>query len=163
VYETDSLSILSWNIRGRMMLNMSSASCWSVLKRHDIVLFQETHLWPKQHENIRLPEGWSMISLTRPAPETNRQHGGICVLHRSSIPVELLTEYSTCDVMVLLVHSLTLVNVYIPPEQSTWLAVPSTPPEDHLYLTLASLSEDVDREVLMLGDFNARTGEQQSN
>src|ERR1700761_9350446 len=47
---TQIVSIYSWNINGSFNLLLSCPDLIKMFENHDIVLFQETHLRPQQHD-----------------------------------------------------------------------------------------------------------------
>ncbi|THG92752.1 hypothetical protein EW026_g8259 [Hermanssonia centrifuga] len=61
------------------------------------------------------------------------------------------------DLMVLQIGDLCIINCYLPPDGSRWYKTALIPPDELLAEVIAACCGDMDRQVLLAGDLNART------
>ena len=151
------LRILSWNVNGDLKAKMLCPEFLNIITLYNICFFQEAHLYPLEHDLLNLPETFDVISLPRKYKKVfTKQFGGIVVLFKHHFKVSFNKELSSCDVMVLSVNRLILVNAYILPEYQAWDAFTDVDPFQKLLETLVALQECT-QPVLLMGDLNART------
>ncbi|TFY51664.1 hypothetical protein EVG20_g10896 [Dentipellis fragilis] len=156
------LIVLSWNIAGDLPIKLQVAGVRRFLFQHDVIVLQESHLRPGQHESLDLPPSHIIYSFARPASDDFASRGGgVLVLVRASLPHTVL-DCRHPDFAVLSVCGVTLLIAYVPPESSPHCAA-SVPvhPWDRLTSLVALHSDAHAPEFLLLGDLNARIAREQ--
>lgn len=149
---------MSWNINGDLKAKMLCPEFINIILQYDICLLQETHLYPLEHESLKLPENFNVISLPRKYKKTFvKQFGGVIAFYNRHLNISYNKKLSNSDIMVLMLDKLLLVNAYILPEYQTWDAFTDVDPFQRLQETLTGLQE-LNQPVLLVGDLNARTG-----
>ena len=75
------LKIMSWNVNGDLKAKMLCPEFTDIIMKYDIFLFQETHLYPLEHESLNLPENFNVISQPRNYKKAFvKQFGGVIAL-----------------------------------------------------------------------------------
>jgi hypothetical protein len=72
----DDVSIISWNIQGLLCVKLYSPEFEDLLKAHDIVILQETHLLPDDEDCLAVPRGFYALSMCRKVTGPAERHGG---------------------------------------------------------------------------------------
>ncbi|RDB15285.1 hypothetical protein Hypma_004697 [Hypsizygus marmoreus] len=86
-----------------------------------IVLLQETHLRPDDHESLDIPLGFQVFSHTRSYNTIFlHYHGGVLALVADNLAVTPRADLSSPDILVLELDCLVLINAYIFPEYHKW-------------------------------------------
>ncbi|GBE82387.1 Ribonuclease H1 [Sparassis crispa] len=151
------IRLLSWNVNGRLALKLTDSMFVSYLFQYDVLLLQETHLRPEEHDVLIFPEEYDMIAVSRRNTPTMQQPGGgVAIFLRCQIPRIVLTSLCTDDMLVVDLNVCILINVYLPPETSPWNLLPPAQPEQRLKETLAVLGRCPDKPIIVAGDLNAR-------
>lgn len=152
-------SIFSWNIFGHLPLKLLSPDFVSIISRHDIIILQETHLWPEEEAALAVPPGYVLFALSRPRKlQRQKQGGGVAVLISHDI-VAKRSPISSPDILVLDFATFWLIGAYILLEHSRWDAWTDTDPALCLWESIALCSASgCSKPIIAVGDLNARTG-----
>lgn len=68
---------------------------------HDIILIQETHIWPEEEESIVVPVGFYMLALSRRhRADWQRRGGGVLAFVKEDLLVKK-SQLSMPDILVL--------------------------------------------------------------
>ena len=157
-----SVNILFWNIHGLSQDKLSDHILGSMLKQYDLILISET--WASDQSDFIL-EGFEYHNYPRHYSHQNckRNSGGLGVFVRQTIRGGIDMWCHTDDIIAWFImrksffglkHDVYIGNVYIVPENSTYLKHDAF---DILYRYIEKIPDNA--EVLLCGDFNARTGE----
>ncbi|GLB40746.1 putative ribonuclease H-like protein [Lyophyllum shimeji] len=149
---------MSLNINGDLALNLLCPTLQRQICNSAVVLFQETHLGPNDHESLDIPSGYQVVSHTR----TYRTifphfHGGVLALIADNLAVTRRLDLCSPDILVLEFEHFFLVNAYILPEYHKWDSFSDSDPFQKLEDTLMLLSS-TGKGLFLMGDLNARTG-----
>jgi len=158
--DSSELSIFSWNVHGHLMVNLLQPDFVDLWKDCDIVLFQETHLFPGQEASLSIPEGFDVFVNSRPFTEiTMDSWGGVLALVRSDLHASEISHLRCPDVLILEVAGHVVFNCYIVPENSElgWDYFSETHPFDRLWGAVSATCES-GKSVLLFGDLNGRIG-----
>ena len=132
------------------------------IKQHDVIFLAETHIGNDQNISV---EGYHSFTVCRPKSRNNRHFGGLAILTRKDIKqfVSILPnthkdyQWVKFDKNFFgLNHDLFVCVVYYPPSQSVYM--------HNLSMDIFQLLEkdivnyQAKGEILLCGDFNARTG-----
>ncbi|KAF8071545.1 ribonuclease H-like domain-containing protein, partial [Lyophyllum atratum] len=99
-----------------------------------------------------------MFAVSRPRKASwQRRGGGVLALVRDRIAATLDTQMSSPDILVLDLGRSWVLGVYILPDSGRWQGWTDVDPELKLWETLALCSASA-KPLIVLGDFNARTG-----
>ncbi|KAF5335817.1 hypothetical protein D9611_009572 [Ephemerocybe angulata] len=153
------VTIQSWNIAGNFAIKMACPDFREDLKKYDINMLQETHLYEGGLEAVDELQEYQMFSVERKYKELFRQKqwGGVVVVARKELGLSVNMQLTSTDVLVLEMDDLVLVAAYILPEVSDWSMFEEASPFDRLVDVMAVLSQS-EKRVLIMGDLNARTG-----
>ncbi|KAF5379509.1 hypothetical protein D9615_006527 [Tricholomella constricta] len=153
----NSFTIMSWNIFGNYAAKILSPEFNKEIGRYDVVLLQETHLWPEEESSTAVPPGYYMIAVSRPRRANwQRRGGGVMALVRKGIKAEAAMHLSSGDIIVLDLGNCYIVGAYILPTTSRWEGWTDVNPETHLREVLAMCTVS-SKPVIVMGDLNART------
>lgn len=131
--------VMSWNINGDLELKLDDENFVALLKDCDVVLLQETHLLPSQHESLCWPRGYAVYSCPRPfPPHLDQQWGGVLALVRSSVHHEFRAD--------------------IAPEGSPALLQSDPDPVERYIGALTACRARASKPVHAYGDWNYRSG-----
>ena len=156
------VNILFWNIHGLSQDKLSDNILGSMLKGYDIILLSET--WASDHDEFVL-EGYEYHNYPRKYRYiiSTRHSGGLGVFIRQTIRggidiwchnEDVVAWYILQKSFFDLKKDVYLGNVYIVPENSAYLR------HDEFDLLYHYMKKNPDNaEVLLCGDYNARTGE----
>ena len=171
---TSPVRILSWNIRGfRETINgikinkFKETDVIDLFSKHDIVICQETHLTREEAKEIYLPDFSPGVHYCRQKrAKAPKASGGVSVFIKEHIRkfVKFLPQ-SNSDIVWMMIHKgnnyvaipdTYIGCVYIPPESSSY-------GKDHTKTIWDQLEKDTEHfstrgNVILCGDFNARTG-----
>jgi ribonuclease HI/exonuclease III len=160
------LRVLLWNVHGKLQSKIRKSELGNMLKKHDLCLLHETHLQPNQHLTLRLPSGYTVLARSRPLRHDGfGAGGGVAAIYRTELRVTErndLVPKETPDIQVLEIGDLIVVSAYIAPETSRWREWTEVEPMQRLVDSLALCSAHMNRRILVLGDFNARTRSEQA-
>lgn len=152
------IQVAVWNIHGWLLLKLSNAKVWDMLKPYDVVFILETHLRPEEEDAISLPADFQLFHYSRPAKSNgDPSGGGVIALVRSSLRPQLCDELCSPDIVTMRISDVYLVGAYILPDRSPFRAWTDCSPEDKL-LELLTLLDTSHLPYIVLGDLNARTG-----
>lgn len=154
---SSSLSIVSWNVRRDLPLLLAHPQFQNLIFQHDVILLQETGLWPDQQSTLLLPNGWDILSLPRPPSDDAVQaSGGLCCIYRNHLDLSMVDSFSS-DFMILKIQNLYIFNVYLPPESSRFSRSPES--EYELYDALTTLTvPQVGRAMVAIAVANSNAG-----
>ena len=157
----DALRLIAWNINGLTHCKLLDDILGKFLSKYDIILLCET--WTSDQEDIAL-DGFEFYNFSRPSRHCNakRNSGGLGVFIRNHIKNHVKFVKKHEDVIVWfklekeyfnLPKDIYLGNVYIVPEGSSYLN------DDVFHLIKQDIAKfSSDAQVLICGDYNARTG-----
>lgn len=84
--------------------------------------------------------------------------GGVCVIYRSWLQVELVEEWSSPECLVLKLGPMYILCIYLPPENSEFARpVSGRPDPESWFYHISKLVTERGDALLVLGDLNART------
>ncbi|KAF5320338.1 hypothetical protein D9611_011279 [Ephemerocybe angulata] len=128
------------------------------IRKYDINIFQETHVYEGGMGAIADVPGYEMFSVERKYKEVfvNQQWGGVVVVARAELGLTVDRELTSTDILVLQADQLVIVAAYILPEGSDWRNFTEVDPFEKLLEVLAVVGGR-GRPVLVCGDLNART------
>ena len=153
----NNLNIMSWNIRSRDTLtgNKSNDKDFvDILKKHDIFCLQETR------KEIKIPD-YTCFNRLR----DNGRGGGVCIGVKRSLTqgISKISTLNKNDILGIKLNKhffktdqdIILVTCYVPPSNSTYLKKQEDPFE-----SICSVLDSIDpaNNIILCGDFNARTG-----
>ena len=168
------LKVLSWNLA---VLTEDKIVIWeNILQYYDVILCQE---WGRSEELSELLEhlGFNVYFNDQSVSKGNRgdpprgagKGEGICVLVKKFVCSRLIkhTKHATWVEVELLGNKFSLASVYFNPTSSiTWRRDPSMSCEEAKEVAFAALKSDISdikssssNKVLVMGDFNAHTGD----
>ena len=105
------LSIYSQNINGDLSVKLLSPDFIKTFCDHDVVLFQETHIWPEEEESTVVPIGFYMLALSRKhRADWQHQGGGVLALVMEGLLVKK-SQLSAPDILILDLGRLYIINV----------------------------------------------------
>lgn len=152
------ISIKCWNIKGNLAANLTHPGFLSCLSNFSVNIFQESHLLPDQEDCLDIPPGYRISSIARtPSPDFNAPWGGVVAIFSNSLELSVDTTLSGPDLLVLDLGFCLVFNIYILPNGSPWESWTSIHPRLKLAESL-TLAKARDMPMVLLGDFNARTG-----
>jgi len=154
----DVLTIASWNLHGKLPLKIETNDLRALLAGVDILLLQETHLYKDQEYVLALPRGFTTMARGRfHSDECSRPSGGMGVIFRSHLPLQMLEQWSSADCLTLKLGPVYILCVYLPPENSPYARTQDLDsPEGNFYQAAQQIADE-GAPVLVFGDFNART------
>ncbi|KZV87558.1 hypothetical protein EXIGLDRAFT_697470 [Exidia glandulosa HHB12029] len=157
------LGILAWNIAGQLELKMEDEKLLDIFSHFEVVLLQETHLLPSQHESLRIPDDFVIYSCPRPfPPNLGQQWGGVLALVHRTVEHTFRADLSSPDILVLDVAGFCIINAYLPPRASPAMTASDPNPVDRFIATLAACCARRTVPVMVVLDANARTGNLQA-
>lgn len=114
---------------------------------------------PSDEEILPVPAGFSMVSFSRP-PRSYHQRpgGGVAVLIKDHISFEIVNHLSSPDLAVLDLGNTYLIAAYVLPPSSYWRGWTDVDPETKFSEAVTFCSSTHVKPLMVLGDFNARTG-----
>ncbi|KAH9307610.1 hypothetical protein KI387_035521, partial [Taxus chinensis] len=159
------MHIVSWNCRGYPWRR--GPGLGPIVEGKDIIILMETH----EHEGCKVPkfEGYKKISVWNEGNETGKGHGGITVLIKEiwleTVKVEK-EDPNKQYIWLKITYGKTTIRVaacYFTPKGSKTYKRRKLDSED----PYASIKKDIyvfstSGEIILLGDFNARTANNQS-
>ncbi|KAJ7060825.1 hypothetical protein C8F01DRAFT_1253303 [Mycena amicta] len=160
--ELNNVIILSWNMNGKFLVNLTHPDFRNKLfSSLDVLLVQETHLDPLNHNMIPNVDGFDKFAISREMPFGRETFGGVAAFVRRSLKAELCDDLSSPDLMVLRIADKFLVNSYVLPANSKsdyrlWQDI-------HPWKALTLASDDLDEvggDYGILGDLNTRVASQ---
>ena len=161
VDKKENISILAWNINGLSQDKSNDAILGLLLKRHDIISLNET--WAANNNEYQL-EGFTYYNYPSKSKhlKSKRESGGLGIFIRHDIHKGVSLWSHTDNIVAWIILKKTffgfrndvyLANIYIVPEGSTYLK------HDEFNLLYEEILNVADNsEVLLCGDYNARTG-----
>lgn len=170
-----SINILSWNLKGfkqkidgDTINKLKDQEVIDFLDKYDIVLLEETHMDKKDEEDIFLPGFSKPHNFPRPKrKQAISSSGGISLFIKENLGLKTkLLPRSSSDIVWMQICTqsnkqsepdIFLGCVYIPPEHSSFGKDFTDKLWDNLETDLEELSAQ--GSILLMGDFNARTGE----
>ena len=129
------------------------------IKQHHIVVFQETHLRPTEHEVLPVIKDFSTFHVSRPGSSTFlRPGGGIAAYIHSSLAghCKMLEAYCNTDILTIHCKYFILLSAYLPPINSTWISFLDEHPVDSFLRIVSALSASTQLPLVITGDWNAR-------
>ncbi|KAF5383608.1 hypothetical protein D9615_003499 [Tricholomella constricta] len=148
---------MSWNIFGDYAAKILSPEFNKDIGQYDVVLLQETHLWPEEESSTPVPPEYYMIAVSRPRRASwQRRGGGVMALVRKGIKAEVVVHLTAGDIMVLDMGNCYIVGAYILPTTSRWEGWTEVSPEIRLREVLAVCTAS-SKPVIVMGDLNAQT------
>ncbi|KIO18898.1 hypothetical protein M407DRAFT_11652 [Tulasnella calospora MUT 4182] len=157
---TVSLRVRGCNIRGGMFTKLRQSPLASLVHESDVLLLQETHLREGEGDAIqRYCSTHEIISNPRPLrTDMKRPGGGVATLIRKGIQFKKMEDLSSTDILTIEAGGILLMNIYVPPEGSTAIWPEDRESPMQLAADLISLARQRSLPLLILGDWNARTG-----
>ncbi|KAJ3504030.1 hypothetical protein NMY22_g18054 [Coprinellus aureogranulatus] len=148
-----------WNVNGGFLVKMACSDFREEIKRYDVNIFQETKLEKDHVGMIEAIEGFDLWSVEREyKQDSDAQWGGVVVLAREELNLRRCEEMISPDILVLQSDEFVLVGAYILPEGGErWRKFADVSPYEKLEEVLTLLAGDT-RQVLVIGDLNARVG-----
>jgi hypothetical protein len=160
------IKIVSWNITGMGVAkeisgsNLATRDLHQFLVQFDMVFLTETWLTPEDTPCI---EGFELTTFCRPSREGRSRHGGILIAVKEGLCTHLQVMARHDDLFAIVQMTvdgteMVAALVYNPPESSPYRC-------DSLFTELANALSfhGNGRPVILLGDFNARTRNEQSD
>ncbi|KAK1216306.1 hypothetical protein PQX77_021071 [Marasmius sp. AFHP31] len=98
------LNLASWNINGNFALKSQYEEIVSLIEKHDVVVFQETWLMPDEHNTIKLPQGYDIVSAPRDLSNKGMQSGGgVAIVYKAQLARMFKVRHELCteDLIVL--------------------------------------------------------------
>ncbi|KAJ7938960.1 hypothetical protein B0H13DRAFT_1851136 [Mycena leptocephala] len=126
------------------------------------ILLKNLSLRPvDQHDTVRLPDGYSIISCTRrPKSDFSKSWGVVAAISNSTrVPNKLREDLSGPNFTVQQVGNIAIYKTYLLLETSNWTGVLECDPCLALASSLA-IAYAGGFEILIMGDLNGRTGSQ---
>jgi hypothetical protein len=114
-----SISEVVCRIRADWCILVETTEFRRLLRRTDIMLLQESHLYVGQENVLQLPAGWSVLARSRASILPPRcPSGGVCALFRSRLPLQVIEKWSSETCLTLKLGKAYIFCVYLPPESS---------------------------------------------
>lgn len=153
------LRIASCNVRGGFFAKLRKDPLANLLRENDIILLQETHLREGEGEAIqRYCNTHRIISHSRPTKhDFKNPGGGVAAAVRSDLPITVLDDLSSTDVMTIKVRDTILMNVYVPPEGSSVFKLQTSNATIQIIADLIAAARLHPNPLVIVGDWNART------
>ncbi|KZV93879.1 hypothetical protein EXIGLDRAFT_786975 [Exidia glandulosa HHB12029] len=163
VFTVPQVGVLSWNINGDLHQKMEDEDLMAILENFELIMLQETHLLPGEHDSLVIPPGYEVYSCPRPSPQNlSQQWGGVLALVHHLLEHSFRADISSPDVLVLDVAGICVINAYLPPQQSSAMAASDPNPVERFIAALTACSARPTVPVLVMLDANGRTADRQS-
>ncbi|TFY75202.1 hypothetical protein EWM64_g8810 [Hericium alpestre] len=152
------VTIVCLNVHGDLLLKLCMPAFVSWAFSHDILVLQETHLVPEQHDSLPYLASHSCLPFSRPASSHFcSQGGGVLVFVHHGLPFHVRPDFCEPDLTVVNFDSFLLIAAYVPLPSSPWHAHSLVSPFSHFEEVVSSCAASM-RPLLVLGDLNACIG-----
>ncbi|TFY78660.1 hypothetical protein EWM64_g5349, partial [Hericium alpestre] len=152
------ITITCLNVHGDVLLKLCMPSFVSWAFSRNVLVLQETHLVPEQHDSLPYLPSHSCLPFSQPAsPHFRSQGGGVLVFVCHGLPFRARSDLCEPDIAVVDFNTFVLVTAYIPPLSSPWHAhLPILPYS--CFEKVVTLCAASARPLLVLGDINVHIG-----
>nr|GAT51027.1 predicted protein [Mycena chlorophos] len=151
------LVVWSWNVDGKLLPNLSRLDFRNMVQGSDVFFIQETQLRPDQRDMVRGIPGYDVFVISRTMYKDEKTWGGVAAFVKKDLRARLVEDWSSTDLMVLLIGDMYFVNAYVAPPTSEYDKYQAVPPWT-MFRNLVREMHESGVKYSVYGDINVRIG-----